>query len=339
MPQPPRVLAYQSLASELRRAIAAGHFADGRALPTEAVLSVRHGVSRQTVRRALQELVDEDLIYRVQGRGTFVRPQAGGASPERATAPAERERAPSDGSRQAVADAFGALEPVLRETTASIIADRVRRGLIEGSLTPGMQLNEIHLAERFGVSRGPVREAMQRLIQEGLLRTERNRGVFVMALGADDIEDIYLGRKAIERTAIGVLVREASDETIELLDRPIVELERAEVRGDWSTAGDLDLRFHELLVSSTGSARLVRVFRTLLAETRMALIGLASGYPTGRVVSAEHRAILDALRRRDEPRALHLVDEHFDAGVADFLARHRAAEEAVATHSDRRQSA
>ena len=326
-----KVLAYQSLASDLRRAVAAGHFDDGRALPTEAELSARHGMSRQTVRRALQELVDEGLIYRVQGRGTFVRPADG----ERRTATVRRaprrEVAHSDGD----GGPFGDFEPVPRETTASIIADRVRRGLIEGSLTPGMQLNEIHLAARFGVSRGPVREAMQRLVQEGLLRTERNRGVFVMALGAGDIEDIYLARRAIEGAAVGVLVHEAADETIELLERPIEELERAELRGDWSTAGDLDLRFHELLVASAGSPRLVRAFKTLLAETRMALIGLAGGYPTGRVVSAEHRAILDALRRRDEPRALHLIDEHFAVGIADFLGRADAADNAA----NRRQSA
>ncbi|HWK27357.1 MAG TPA: GntR family transcriptional regulator [Solirubrobacter sp.] len=330
MPRPQRVLAYQLLASDLRRAVAAGHFDDGRGLPTEAELSTRHGVSRQTVRRALQELVDEGLIYRVQGRGTFARPDAdrGGAAQAEPVRPLPEARSTAaNGARRPAAEAFGTLEPVLRETTASIIADRVRRGLIEGSLTPGMQLNEIQLAERFGVSRSPVREAMQRLVQEGLLRTERNRGVFVMALGAGDIEDIYLARRSIEGTAVGVLIREASDETFELLERPIVELERAEVRGDWSTACDLDLRFHELLVASTGSQRLVRTFKTLLAETRMALLGLPGGFPAGRVVSAEHRGILDALRRRDEPRALHLIDEHFQIGVDDFLARSSAVED------------
>jgi GntR family transcriptional regulator len=64
-------IAYQMLASSLREAIARGDFADGRQLPTEAELSAQHGVSRQTVRRALQDLVAEGLIYRVRGRGTF----------------------------------------------------------------------------------------------------------------------------------------------------------------------------------------------------------------------------------------------------------------------------
>lgn len=64
-------IAYQMLASELREAIERGDFTDGTRMPTEAELSAAHGLSRQTVRRALQELVAEGLIYRVRGRGTF----------------------------------------------------------------------------------------------------------------------------------------------------------------------------------------------------------------------------------------------------------------------------
>lgn len=70
--------AYGSLAAELRDAIARGDYAEGRRLPTEAELSAARGVSRQTVRRALQELVAEGLVYRVRGRGTFAAPQAPG---------------------------------------------------------------------------------------------------------------------------------------------------------------------------------------------------------------------------------------------------------------------
>ena len=69
-----RGTAYQTLASDLRTSILQGKYADGSALPTEAELSAQHQLSRQTVRRAFQELVAEDLVYRVAGRGTFVVP-------------------------------------------------------------------------------------------------------------------------------------------------------------------------------------------------------------------------------------------------------------------------
>jgi DNA-binding GntR family transcriptional regulator len=74
-----RPIAYQTLAADLRAALAAGHFANGHRLPTEAELSAEYGVSRQTVRRALQDLVAEGLVFRVRGKGTFATPVTPGA--------------------------------------------------------------------------------------------------------------------------------------------------------------------------------------------------------------------------------------------------------------------
>ena len=91
--------------------------------------------------------------------------------------------------------------PLAQESTPSIIADKLRQAIRHGQLTPGAQLGEAELARSFGVSRGPVREAMQRLTQEGLLVPIRNRGLFVIDMTADDIRDMYLAREAVERAA------------------------------------------------------------------------------------------------------------------------------------------
>jgi DNA-binding GntR family transcriptional regulator len=88
-----------------------------------------------------------------------------------------------------------------QESTPAIIADKLRQAIGHGELKPGAQLGEAELARKFGVSRGPVREAMSRLTQEGLLLSIRNRGLFVIHMTADDIRDMYLAREAIERAA------------------------------------------------------------------------------------------------------------------------------------------
>ncbi|MDQ3150864.1 MAG: GntR family transcriptional regulator, partial [Actinomycetota bacterium] len=88
------------------------------------------------------------------------------------------------------------LEPVSRESTAAIIAERLRDAIMRGVFPPGTQLGEVDLAGRLGVSRGPLREAMQRLVQEGLLRGERHRGLFVIDLGLADVRDVYAARLA-----------------------------------------------------------------------------------------------------------------------------------------------
>src|SRR5438045_3707747 len=91
---------------------------------------------------------------------------------------------------------FQGLEPVNQETTPSIIAARLRVGIMNGSIPQGAQLAEAQLAKQLQVSRGPLREAMQRLVQEGLLISERHRGLFVIRLRPDDVLDIYLARAA-----------------------------------------------------------------------------------------------------------------------------------------------
>ncbi|MBO0864516.1 MAG: GntR family transcriptional regulator, partial [Mycobacterium sp.] len=97
--------------------------------------------------------------------------------------------------------------PVSRQSTAELIADRLREAITRGQLAPGQQLGEASLAAQFEVSRGPLREAMQRLVAEGLLRSERHRGIFVVELTEADVHDVYRLRKAIERVAIEQICR------------------------------------------------------------------------------------------------------------------------------------
>src|SRR5688500_2200978 len=93
-----------------------------------------------------------------------------------------------------------------RDAFASIVTERLRASIIDGKLKPGAQLNELKLATSFGVSRGPVREALQRLVQEGLLHSEPYRGVFVPVLTDEDVFDIYLVREALESAAIRAII-------------------------------------------------------------------------------------------------------------------------------------
>jgi DNA-binding GntR family transcriptional regulator len=213
---------------------------------------------------------------------------------------------------------YDRLEPLETATTPSLIADRIRAAILDGSFPPGMQLTEAGLSERLRVSRGPVREAMQRLIQEGLLQNIRHRGVFVIELGPDDIDDIYLARAAVERTAVALLVRERDEAAIAMLAACVDAMERVAGSSEWAALAELDLRFHESLVAATGSKRLVRMFRTLAAETRLCVMNLEPGYPVWEELVREHRAIVDAMRRGAEAEVLELLDAHFRSAVRDL---------------------
>lgn len=212
------------------------------------------------------------------------------------------------------------IEPVQRESTASIIARQLRDAIMTGSLPPGSQLGEADLAARFEVSRGPLREAMQRLVSEGLLRSERHRGLFVIELEPGDVHDIYGARWAVERAAAIRVVRGTETNRIAtLLAEAVQEMAQADEEDDPAALAEADLTFHETLIEASGSRRLVRMARTLLIETRMCLSALQSTYRKNyqgvdeRIV--EHNRIIEALRDRDEKLVLELLEAHMEDAV------------------------
>ena len=99
----------------------------------------------------------------------------------------------------------GALFALEGRPTAQLIADQLREQIVQGMFRPGEQINESVLAGQLNTSRGPVREALQRLCQEGILTSRRNRGVFVLEL-RPDIKEIYAVREAVETTAANNLL-------------------------------------------------------------------------------------------------------------------------------------
>jgi len=226
--------------------------------------------------------------------------------------------------RAEMAEGMEELEPVNRETTAEIIAAQIRDRITDGTFPLGSQLREAQLAARLKVSRGPVREALQRLVQEGLLRSERNHGVFVISLDEGDIVDIYLAREAIERTAILILMRRRDTEAFERLQWLVDRMSVIAEEGRWKELADLDLRFHESLVDASNSERLQRMFGTLLAETRMCLAALESAYPVRKMLVDEHRKLLGAMRSRSEQEALELVRSHLEDAVNDLTGKERS---------------
>ncbi len=209
------------------------------------------------------------------------------------------------------------IEPLVRESTPSIIAEKLRKAIGHGELKPGAQLGEAELARELGVSRGPLREGMQRLTQEGLLVSIRNRGLFVIEMTSENVHDMYVARSAIERAAAEQIFRHdpvaAGDRLVEATEH----MAAAAARKDTVAVGDADVSFHEVLVALAESPRLTRIHKTLLTETRMCIHALKDAYgsPGDRV--AEHHGIAEAFRAS----APKLVDELLVAHMDDALAR------------------
>ncbi|MFD5246586.1 GntR family transcriptional regulator [Amycolatopsis sp. NPDC058340] len=207
------------------------------------------------------------------------------------------------------------IEPVNRESTAGIIARQLRDAIMTGALPPGTQLGETDLASRFQVSRGPLREAMQHLVSEGLLRSERHRGLFVIDLEPGDVYDIYSARSAIERAAMLRALRGDRERVATELEEAVRAMAAAADEDDPTALSWADLRFHEALIAASGSKRLVRMARTLLIETRMCLTALQGTYQQVEERVTEHTKIIEALRAGDEETALSLLEAHMEDAV------------------------
>lgn len=209
------------------------------------------------------------------------------------------------------------LEPVVQESTPSLIARTLRRGISDGSLEPGVQLAEAALARSLGVSRGPLREAMQRLTQEGLLVSHRNRGLFVAELTPGEVEDMYLLRTTVETAALDrVLELGVGEATADALDDAVDAMAALsdEPRSAEMVAADLD--FHHTLVEAARSPRLSRVHETVLVETSMCLHAMRGTYSDSESRLTEHRAIADAVRAGDPSAARTVLVEHMRDGLA-----------------------
>ena len=226
----------------------------------------------------------------------------------------------------------GALFALEGRPTAQLIADQLREQIVQGMFRPGEQINESVLASQLNTSRGPVREALQRLCQEGILVSRRNRGVFVLELAIDDVREIYAVREAVETTAADALLdagQEQVDDTCQALTSVIEDMAKQVAVSDWQAIARLDMQFHTAFVSGAGNTRLIRIYETLAAESRMCILNLAVAYPRIDVLVQEHQNLLDLLAAGDREALHKAIARHMQKAVEDLTSSGEDQEGAV----------
>jgi DNA-binding GntR family transcriptional regulator len=217
--------------------------------------------------------------------------------------------------------ALAEVSPIDPVDTTTIIAARLRDLLGQGKFAPGEQLTEASIAAAFHVSRGPVREALKRLTEQGLLVSERNRGVFVPVLSDEDVRDIYRLRGAVESAALAELVARPRPEVFSHLWEILGRYRKALLARDWETADELDLTFHRELVYASGSRRLIHAFDTVVVETRMCMRYMLFGHEAHPDMDVWHSDILEAAERGDLEAANRALEFHNTTVIADFIKR------------------
>lgn len=199
------------------------------------------------------------------------------------------------------------------KSLTQLVQGEIERQILSGELQAGERLNEVAIAQRLRVSRGPVREALRTLEEAGLVRFERNRGAAVRAISPDEAVEIYEVRASLEALACRRLAARITPAQVEEL-RPLVDqMDRAVEAADVGAFHRLNMSFHERLVELAGNRELAVVYRRLVGNlTLFRQRTLARGGSLGES-NTEHRRILERLAAADPAAAGRLMQEHIEA--------------------------
>jgi DNA-binding GntR family transcriptional regulator len=200
-------------------------------------------------------------------------------------------------------------------TAQEAVLAELRRAIGTGELRPGEQVRQDSLAERFGVSRVPLREALKILEGEGQVVYLPHRGYFVAELDVDDLREVYRIRDLLESEAVRVAVPQLTDGDLDRLAAACDEVDRAGAAGDLVAMTEANRRFHFTLIEAAQMPRLARLIRILWDATD-AYRSVYFGFTQNRVhIHDEHAAVLSALRECDAERAVTLLREHRERAV------------------------
>jgi DNA-binding GntR family transcriptional regulator len=193
------------------------------------------------------------------------------------------------------------------------VAEQLRQRIFRRELEPGGWIDEVKIAQEFGISRTPLREALKVLAAEGLVTMKVRRGAYVTEVSETDLADVYHLLSLLESDAAGVVAQKASDEQVKELQQLHKQLEAAHNDRDKFFA--INERFHMRLLEIAGNKwrdQLVADLRKVMKLNRH-----NSLLKAGRVRESmlEHRAIMEAIAKRDAKAATKRMQEHFSNGL------------------------
>ena len=201
---------------------------------------------------------------------------------------------------------------------SEIAARALRESILDGRLLPGARLVERDLAEELHVSRVPVREALRRLVKEGLVSVVPHRGAVVSPVSASLVTDVFSVRVVLEGMAARIAAPQLSDETILLLTQIVTEMEGAGRHPTGRRLVDQDLAFHRTLASACNRPVLLEALDAIWNRTSLLISASRPAYPLERIGEL-HRPILEAVVARDADRVEAAVKAHLTFGETVLL--------------------
>ncbi len=195
------------------------------------------------------------------------------------------------------------------------VVEVLRNAIIMGSYEPGERLIEASLSSELGTSRGPVREALRQLENEGLVTSVPYRGAVVLGVSDEEVQEVLIPiRLTLERYSFSHALERMTDEDIAELGKQVWLMEQAATAGDLGKHVEADLRFHEIVISTSGQPHTEQIWGTIWPRIRAYFFRYGRGQDLATMVD-EHRDLLAALQARDRELVLEKLEHHIAVPV------------------------
>lgn len=193
-----------------------------------------------------------------------------------------------------------------------VVFNTLRQAILTGELKPGERLMEIHLADRLGVSRTPIREAIRKLELEGLVTMIPRRGAEVAQITEKSMSDVLEVRRAMDALCVELACERITDGELQALKEACDEFERAVKSGDLKKIAQTDVALHDIIIQATGNRHLVQLVNNLSQQMYRYRFGYIKDCSQHERLVEEHRIIYESLVNKDKETASQAAKTHID---------------------------
>lgn len=193
-----------------------------------------------------------------------------------------------------------------------VVFQTLREGILTGELKPGERLMEIHLANRLGVSRTPVREAIRMLELEGLVTMIPRKGACVASISKQDLQDVLELRRALDSLAVKLACERILPEQLRALQDAAKEFEQSTVSNNAKEIAQADVRFHDIILDAAGNKRLIQMVNNLAERVFRYRLEYVKDRNNHAQLVKEHAKILEYIEKKDSEAAQRAIELHID---------------------------
>ena len=188
----------------------------------------------------------------------------------------------------------------------------LRKAILKGEFKPGERLMEITLANRLGVSRTPIREAIRKLEHEGLVVMIPRKGAQVARITRQELNDVLEVRSSLEALAASCAAKRITDEAVESLRKAEEKFASLLENGDLTALAEADVAFHDVIYQATANRRLIQILNNLREQMYRFRIEYLKEQMVRSSLAREHERIIEAIAAHDSEAAMRLIREHIE---------------------------